>query len=152
MRENSFHRFPGEIWIWALHRLPISTGVTNWLTTSIPFPTTTSSWDVLYQICFIPICNQPTIVFSKVSSPPEELAPYLALLLPFDTIVWAWVLASVLMEILLLMLIDRLWNAMSVSHKSSYIYEGTLHCTLFFDLSCYVKIKTDIKYYLQFQT
>ena len=42
----SFDRFLVEIWIWALHRLPISIGATNWLTISIPLPTTISSWEV----------------------------------------------------------------------------------------------------------
>ena len=40
-----------EIWIWALRRPPIFTGGTNWLTISIPLPTMTLSWDVLFQIC-----------------------------------------------------------------------------------------------------
>ena len=56
-------RFQEEIWIWVLHRLPICTGATNWLTISIPLPTTTSSWGVNNQICFDPNLNQPIIFF-----------------------------------------------------------------------------------------
>ena len=73
------------------------------------------------------LINYQQITFShQVSSPPKELAPYLALLLPFDTVVWAWVLASVVLEIFLLLLIDIYWNDMSLAGISSYIYEGII--------------------------
>ena len=61
----------------------------------------------------------------QVSSPPQELAPFFALLLPFDYMVWAWVLASIILEILVLLVMDFTWNRLTNAEGSSYLYEGT---------------------------
>ena len=63
---------------------------------------------------------------SKISAPPKEIAPYLALIMPFGGYVWLLLLISAFSVTFILIAMDSTYLMVFPSfHRTGYIFEGT---------------------------
>ena len=124
---------------WVQHRQVLCTAGFRGQTTSTQSPAMTLSWEEVYLIliCQFPswYCN-PSFwetdvkldFFDKsvqqISSPPKEVAAYLAIVHPFGVYVWICILLSTCTVPLVFIIMDHTYFYAFQTHRTEYVFEG----------------------------